>query len=329
MSNTSSIASSVTTKSGNYSHQEKCRSYGFTLMNYSEENFSDSKKIEGAKFCEWGKEIAPTTGTPHAHFFIYFIHAIGIKGANFRIHKYIKKAADIKPLWNTEGWRTYIKKDTIYDSWGEEPNQGKRSDINDVRDMIKNGAGMKEITEKARSYQSMKMAELYFKYHEPVRNWKTQVWWFWGPTGSGKSKAAYEELGYECYTAMSTAKWWDGYDGQENVLIDDMRRDFCKFHELLRLLDRYPLRIETKGGSRQFVAKRIIITSCYPPDYMYDTREDIDQLLRRIELVKKFGTEVEVRIIEPRLHATEGPPTPLPSVAARPPRGPCPTKKNN
>ena len=35
-------------------------------------------------------------------------------------------------------------------------------------------------------------------------------------------------------------KWWEGYDGHEVVLLDDIRKDFCKFHELLTLLDIYP-----------------------------------------------------------------------------------------
>jgi len=86
----------------------------------------------------------------------------------------------------------------------------------------------------------------------------------------------------------TTNKWWEGYDAHENVIIDDMRGDFCKFHELLRMLDRYAYRIETKGGSRQFRAKTIIITSCYSPTEMFDTREDIQQLLRRIDEIKVF-----------------------------------------
>ena len=67
-----------------------------------------------------------------------------------------------------------------------------------------------------------------------------------------------------------------------------MRKDFMKFHLLLRLLDRYSYRIQTKGSTRQFVAKTIIITAPYHPDEMYNNREDINQLIRRIDDIKEF-----------------------------------------
>jgi len=46
-------------------------------------------------------------------------------------------------------------------------------------------------------------------------------------------------------------KWWDGYDKHESIVIDDFRASNIEFNHLLKLLDRYPMRIETKGGYRQ------------------------------------------------------------------------------
>lgn len=147
---------------------------------------------------------------------------------------------------------------------------------------------MSEVVMVAKSYQSVKMAEQILKYHEKPRNAKPRVEWYYGPTETGKSRKAYEVLGEECYTCMSTGKWFEGYDAHTKVLIDDMRGDFFKFHELLRLLDRYAMRVETKGGSRQFLADHIIITSCRHPFDLFDTREDVQQLLRRIDVIEKF-----------------------------------------
>lgn len=178
-------------------------------------------------------------------------------------------------------------------SCGDMPAQGKRSDIEEVKDLVKQGKPMREIVPVCTSYQSLKFAESIQRYFEPVRDWKPHVEWFYGPTGTGKTRKAYEELGgaVETYTAMSTGRWWEGYDQHENVLIDDMRKDFMKFHELLRLLDRYPMKVETKGGSRQFVAKKIIITSCYSPRELFEVREDVGQLLRRIDRTVHFSSE--------------------------------------
>uniref|UniRef100_UPI0040488E22 hypothetical protein n=1 Tax=Shewanella sp. TaxID=50422 RepID=UPI0040488E22 len=60
------------------------------------------------------------------------------------------------------------------------------------------------------------------------------------------------------------------------------------FHVLLRLLDRYPYQVETKGGSRQLLAETMIITCPFMPEEMYNGREDIKQLLRRIDEIKLF-----------------------------------------
>ena len=116
---------------------------------------------------------------------------------------------------------------------------------------------------------------------------------FYGKTGSGKTRTAFEEFP-KIYTPLSY-KWWEGYEGQTEVLIDDFRKDWCKFHELLKLLDRYPFKVEAKGSHHQLMATTIIITAPYPPQYMYDTREDIEQLLRRIRVVQEFPIDEEVK----------------------------------
>ena len=85
-------------------------------------------------------------------------------------------------------------------------------------------------------------------------------------TGSGKTRTAFEEFP-KIYTPLSY-KWWEGYEGQTEVLIDDFRKDCCKFHELLKLLDRYPFKVEAKGSHHQLMATTIIITAPYPPQYM-------------------------------------------------------------
>jgi len=193
----------------------------------------------------------------------------------------------------------YCKKDGEYTESGEAKaaRPGTRNDLVAVRTAINNGAGMREICDIATSYQSIKMAEVYLKHIERQRDWMPEVTWFYGKTGSGKTRKAVEEAGNIYYMSSRNLKWWEGYDAHENVIIDDFRKDFCTFHELLRILDRYPYRVEVKGGSRQLLAKKIWITSCYHPRDVYDTREDIEQLIRRINLISnlRFENEIEVQ----------------------------------
>jgi len=95
----------------------------------------------------------------------------------------------------------------------------------------------------------------------------------------------------EPYVKMGGNKWWDGYDGDQDVIIDDYRRDLCPFHELLRLFDRYPMKVECKGYSTQFLAKRIFVTCPQRPELIWEGRgaEDLKQLTRRITEIRYFA----------------------------------------
>ena len=179
---------------------------------------------------------------------------------------------------------------------GERAKPGKRKDIDVVREMVLAGKGMREIVQVASSYQGMKCAELMHKYVERGRdpNNPPEVRWYYGSTGSGKTRSALEEFP-DAWVSNRDGQWFDGYDAHEVAVFDDFRKDFCQFHVLLRLLDRYPYRVAIKGGFRQFVAKVIIITCPWAPDVLYAnrTQEDIGQLLRRITVPPKlFGNVV-------------------------------------
>jgi hypothetical protein len=94
------------------------------------------------------------------------------------------------------------------------------------------------------------------------------------------------------YFTPATLQWWDGYDGHEDVIVDDFRASFCKLEYLLRLTDRYPFRVAYKGGFRQFLAKRIFFTSAFSPEQLFSGGNDnVDQLLRRINTIREFTAE--------------------------------------
>lgn len=265
-------------------YADKYRGYCFTLNNYTQQEYDDIVNKLKYDYLVIGKEVGES-GTPHLQGYVYKQSTIRFNS----IKKAIKRA-HIEPQRGTiDQAADYCQKDKDFREWGERPvGQGKRTDIDIVRDTLRDTGKMREVVAVATSYSSVRMAECILKYNEKSRNFKPVVKWYYGATGTGKSKTAYEELGEDCYTCLSTGKWFEGYDAHENVLIDDMRGDFLKYHELLRLLDRYAMRVECKGGTRQFVAKNIIITSAYHPSEIFSTKEDIGQLLRRIDEIKEF-----------------------------------------
>lgn len=108
---------------------------------------------------------------------------------------------------------------------------------------------------------------------------------FWGPTGVGKSRRAWDEAGLSAYPKDPRTKFWDGYSGQENVVIDEFRGGIDISH-LLRWLDRYPTIVEIKGSSTVLRAKNIWITSNLEPRRWYPDLDDdtMAALMRRLEI---------------------------------------------
>jgi len=108
--------------------------------------------------------------------------------------------------------------------------------------------------------------ERYLVMKTKPRNHEVDVHVLQGPTGTGKSKWCMDN--YPDAYWKQRSNWWDGYVGHETVIIDEFY-GWLPFDLLLRICDRYPLLVETKGGQVQFTAKRIIITSNMLPSSWY------------------------------------------------------------
>lgn len=108
---------------------------------------------------------------------------------------------------------------------------------------------------------------------------------YWGISGSGKSYRAWEEAGVAAYGKDPRTKWWCAYRGQPNVVIDEFRGGIDIAH-MLRWLDRYPVLVETKGGSVPLAATTIWITSNLEPAAWYPEIDDETRraLMRRLEV---------------------------------------------
>lgn len=94
------------------------------------------------------------------------------------------------------------------------------------------------------------------------------VYVFWGPTGVGKSRRAWEMAGLDGFPKDPRTKFWDGYSGQRSVIIDEFRGGIDVAH-ILRWTDRYPVRVEIKGGSVPLLADTLIFTSNLSPGSWY------------------------------------------------------------
>lgn len=169
---------------------------------------------------------------------------------------------------------------------GERPIQrGKSEDWERIRDNAKRGR-LDDIPGDiyVRHYGNLK--KIAVDHCEPVAVERT-VCVYWGPTGVGKSRRAWELAGLQAYPKDPRSKFWDGYRGQEHVVIDEFRGDIDIGH-ILRWFDRYPVIVEVKGSSVVLNARKIWITSNLAPKDWYPTLDEPtkDALMRRLSVIE-------------------------------------------
>lgn len=84
--------------------------------------------------------------------------------------------------------------------------------------------------------------------------------WIAGPAGSGKSTIARTKFGD--YYNKDASKWWDGYNGEETVICDDVDLSWKDVFNLFKIwADRYTFNGQTKGGFCGLRPRRLIVTS--------------------------------------------------------------------
>ena len=101
-----------------------------------------------------------------------------------------------------------------------------------------------------------------------MSNDKLQNFWYYGPTGTGKSFTA-RKIAPNAYLKTNT-KWWDHYDYEEEVLIEEMAPNLIGAHHMKMWTDHYPFACEVKGHQTRIRPKHVYVTSnysireCYP-----------------------------------------------------------------
>lgn len=252
----------------------------WTLNNYTED---DEAEIEfwDVEYTVYGREIGEN-GTRHLQGYTEFKckkRLSTLKNLHRRVHWEARKGTQEQAI-------QYCLKEQDSTEYGRprENHRGFRSDLDKIRKTALE-SGMREVT-CIGNQQQIAVAKAFLTYNEPERDFKPTVIWLWGEPGVGKSRRARENVNLDdCYTKNTNTKWWDGYDGHENVIIDDYRKDWWDTTYMLGLIDRYEFKLEIKGGMRQMLAKRIIITSTSSPEDIEGgwPREVAGQLIRRID----------------------------------------------
>jgi len=164
--------------------------------------------------------------------------------------------------------------------FGDFSKQGARSDLVSVYKAGLDGSLCLEEENLACFARYPRFFEKCLDLHKPPKFRSITVYYVWGPTDTGKTRSAYE-FDPDLYRLFSChPEWWDGYDSEKTVLIDDYRGEI-PVSRMLQILDGYPLRVPIKGSSRWLHATTIFITSNFPPEYFWKG-PNLDAILRRI-----------------------------------------------
>lgn len=257
------------------------KSWVYTLNGYNDDDIAqlNALTVHAHRCC---KEIGDT-GNHHLQGSITFVRAYRLsqlKKINGRIHWEQSKTVD------AENYCT--KGEIIIDVNNRK--QGKRTDIEDVKEEIKAGKRMNEIADKR--------PDIYIKYAKGLQMLKkelqpritdfvhTDVTVIVGQPGSGKTRKVHE-LEKDLYNVMEPINgnlWFDGYEGQEAILLDDFY-GWIKYHTLLQILDGYPMQLPVKGATVWKNWRRVYITSNKPFTEWYK-RDECDALRRRITTIQ-------------------------------------------
>lgn len=241
------------------------------------------------KYLVIGKEVGEE-GTHHLQGYIVFKDTkrlSAVKKINARAHWEQSKGT------TTDNYN-YCSKDGIFEEFGIRPKDRREQALDQKErwaDVIRSA---EEGTTKD-EYPSE-----YFRYHNTVMKLRKHNladipvyggYWYTGPPGTGKSRFA--RSNFPGLYVKLHGKWWDDYNGEETVLLDDLSLsagdpkwrigDYLK-----QWTDHYPFRAEVKGGTIMARPKNIVITSNYTIEEIFGSDEQLVMALKRRFKVVNF-----------------------------------------
>ena len=295
----------------------RARGWCWTLNNYTEEDVARINGFEvgddevrqgnggvegaqvgaegGGRGASWlryicfGREVGES-GTPHLQGYLYCRNACSLQSLRERIPRAHFEVSRGRP----DQAIGYCEKDGDFNERGTRPvGQAQKGATEKARwDHARDAARRGDIEEidsdiYLRYYRTLKEIT---KDHmaKPCDADECTGVWIYGRAGIGKSRKAREDYP-DSYLKMAN-KWWDGYQNQDTVILDDLdTKHDCLGHHLKIWGDRYSFIAETKGGAICIRPKKLIVTSQYRIDQIWTDEETIAALKRRYKIIHMDG----------------------------------------
>lgn len=278
------------------STQTRTRNWTLTINNPTESQVPTKLLSKHMRCIAFAKEIAPGTGTPHLQGFVCY--------TTLKSFKMIKKDF---PMAHIEPMKGSISQNMEYISKENEPVV-----IGDLpmSQSQKGEAGKKVYDEAWTAAKTGHLddipASLRIRYYSTFNRIKKDYMhkpdalecltneWIHGPTGTGKSRRTRERFPNAYYKMAN--KWWDGYQGEDVVVIEDFDAIHDKLGYHLKIWADYGgFLAETKGGVTYIRPKKFVITSNYTIREIWSAANTAEPLERRFKVVF-YGEEIANRL---------------------------------
>lgn len=265
---------------------------------------------------------APIPFNPHSMLYHVYGEEVGESGTRhyqgFIIFKNRKLFTQVKELCAEAHWEStkgtyqqaadYCKKDGIFKEEGTLPEQpqvkGSKAGGKATKDkwrFISDSAKKGDLLaidavhpkQFVNSYRNLVAIRKDFTIRLPDLNGVCGIWYY-GKPGVGKTRLLTSKYPNAYLKRMN--KWFDGYNSEDVVALDDLGLDH-KFmgYELKKLADRYCYMVEVKNASMYIRPKKCIVTSQYRiEDIWADDEETKKALQRRFVSVEVTSDNIEL-----------------------------------
>lgn len=266
--------------------QQQARYWLLTINdNDSGESWTPPTNLpEGIQWLRGQKEVGSDTGRPHWQLFVSFKRAVRLAA----IKKSFGARVHAEPSRSTAAEEYVFKDDTAvpntrFELGGKAFQRNSKTDWESAKQCAK--AGRLDDCP----------PDVYIKYYRTLKAIAMDNMtkpedlpsvcgiWIYGPPGTGKSHYARQHYGHSLYLKAQN-KWWDGYQNEKFVLLDDMD---CKVlgHYLKIWADKYCFMAECKGSSIQIRPDKFIVTSNYTPEQLFDDPILAEAVKRRFYMI--------------------------------------------